>query len=59
MSFVTGIAFVIRAILKNVGAIRENTKALQDVQKTLLEIGETVDQHSVDIAILKDRNTRT
>lgn len=58
ISFVTGVIFVVRAILKNVGATRENTEALQDVKHTLLEMGEKVDRHTVEIAILRDRSAR-
>ena len=58
VSFVTGIFFVIRAILKNVTATRDNTTALQNVEAMLKDLSTTVDQHSVDLAVLQDRIKR-
>jgi len=49
---------VVRAILRMVDATRENTAALVNVQTTLLSIGVTLNEHTTDIAILKDRNIR-
>lgn len=58
VSFVTGVFFIVRAIFKNVNATKENTDALQGVEVQLKDLRSTVDSHTVEIAILKDRQRR-
>lgn len=58
VSFITGVAFVTRAILKNVTATRDNTKALADLTKMVQEIKESDESQNVQIAILNDRIQR-
>lgn len=58
ISFVTGIVFVIRAILKNVGATRENTQALTDLIKTVTVLKESDDSQNIRLAVLEDRIKR-
>lgn len=55
VSFVTGLFFVGRAIMKNVGATRDNTKALVDVKDSMQTMRDVIDVHTIDIAVLKDR----
>lgn len=58
VAFVGGIIMVIRAIMKNVNATQDNTEALNEIKQTLKAYGSALDQHSIDIAVLKDRQRR-
>lgn len=58
VSFVGGITLVIRAILKNVGATRENTTALENLIKTVTILKESDDTQNIRLAVLEDRLKR-
>jgi hypothetical protein len=58
VAFVTGVALVIRAILKNVNATRDNTKALEELIKTVTLLRESDDNQNVRLAVLEDRIIR-
>lgn len=58
VSFVGGIILIVRAIMKLVNATRDNTNAMETMQKSLTNLGNTVEQNTIDIAVLKDRIKR-
>jgi UDP-N-acetylglucosamine enolpyruvyl transferase len=57
-AFISGTFLVIRAITRNVTATRDNTEALTKVEQVLKELGSTVDEHTVRLAVLEDRRGR-
>ena len=59
IALISAVLYFIKWIIKLVNATTDNTKALTDVNKSLVTIGETVTQHTVDIAVLKDRIKRS
>lgn len=58
VTFATGVFLVIRAILRSIAAIGDNTAALNEVRKTLKEVSGTVDDHTIQLAVLHDRTLR-
>ena len=59
IALISAVFLVIKWIMKLVNATNDNTKALTDVNNSLESFGNTVQQHTVDIAILKDRIKRS
>jgi hypothetical protein len=59
VAFIGGIYFLIRSVAKLINATQDNTKALFEARSTIENLKITVDQHTIDIAILKDRNSRS
>lgn len=58
VSFVGGIFLVVRAILKNVNATKENTAALENLIKTVTILKESDDNQNIRLAVLEDRIKR-
>lgn len=54
----TCVFMFVRAVARLVRATVENTEALTRMQETLLGLGTTVSQHTVEIAVLQDRIKR-
>jgi hypothetical protein len=58
VAFITGISLVVRAILKNVNATRDNTRALEELIKSVTQLRESDEAQNVRIAVLEDRAKR-
>jgi len=58
VSFVTCCYFVVRAIVRGIGALRENTHAVSRMSVKIESMGNMVNQHTIDIAVLQDRARR-
>jgi hypothetical protein len=54
-AFITAIYVIIKAAFGQVNATKENTKALNRVSDTIDKLDKRVDQHDIDIAVIKDR----
>jgi len=58
VAFISAMLLLMRAILRSVNAIKDNTEALEVMHRSMIELNGTVSQHTVDIAILQDRQSR-
>jgi hypothetical protein len=58
VAFIGGCYFIIRSVYKLINATQENTRALFQARKSIEDLKATVDQHTIDIAVLKDRDDR-
>lgn len=58
VAFITGVYFIIRSVAKLINATQDNTEALHEAKATIDSLKKIIDQHTIDIAILKDRNVR-
>ena len=57
-AFLTAAALLMRAIIRNVNATHENTEAVMRMADKMNKFGNTLNQHTVDIAVLRDRFER-
>ena len=58
VSFITGVVFIVRAIMKNVTATRDNTIALLEVEKSLIALQQSDETQNIRLAVLEDRANR-
>lgn len=58
IALISAVWVIFRAIIRAVGALKDNTVALTKVEKTLTEITVQVNKHDIEIAVLNDRTTR-
>ena len=58
VAFLTGVGLLMRSIVRNVHATSENTEAVTHMADKLNKFGDTLNQHSIDIAVLRDRFDR-
>ena len=58
VTFVTAVFFLIRSVVRAVGAVNENTQALKKMDETMVHLNGIVSQNSIDIAVLQDRIRR-
>ena len=56
--FTGGVWAIVRGIIRQTDATRENTTATRELSKRLDGLAVTVSQHDRDIAFLKGRRTR-
>jgi hypothetical protein len=58
IAFITGVTLVIRAIVRNVDATRDNTKALREVSEMVTKLRAEFDDVKIRVAVLEDRAKR-
>ena len=58
VALLTGVVMVFKAIMRNVVATRDNTKALMECHEIMKGFGNTLDDHTVQLAVLNDRIKR-
>jgi hypothetical protein len=58
IAFITGVTLVIRAIIRNVNATRENTEALHEVTEVVTKLRAEFDDIKIRVAVLEDRAKR-
>ena len=58
VAFVGGVIVLARAVVRAIGAFKENTKEIQALSRKFTETMALVSQHTIDLEILKDRIRR-
>lgn len=59
VAFIGGVYFIIKSVAKLINATQDNTEALHEAKATIDGLKKIIDQHTIDIAILRDRNDRS
>lgn len=54
-AFCGAVVVIVKSGIKSVTAIRENTEAVRILTEAMGKLDRRVDQHDIDLAVLKDR----
>lgn len=58
VAFASGVFFIVRALARAGIAVRDNTRITAESVETLKSLKKTVDEHTIAIAVMQDRQRR-